>query len=132
MKKLALSTVAAVLCLLGSNAFAEINGTMTIKHLTSGTTLHDRLPILHVILSNSPSTAGLRPYRITIGFGQGSTFVTLNITSSDYTRVIDFHKAIVAAMQSGGFTLNARVPSAVISTSYDLNLDTGLITLLQF
>ena len=133
MKKMMLSLVAAALCLVGPSAFAAIPGTMTIKHPTTGMVLHDRAPIAHVILGNSPSSLGtLRPYRITIGFSQGGNFATLNISSADYTRVMDFHRTLIAAIQTGGFTLTARVPTVVISSSYEFNLDTDLITLLQF
>lgn len=121
-------------CLLASSAaMCEVPGaSVSVRSRTSGAMLHDRVVLQNITLSNAVTTSGLLPMQISLGIGSAATYATVRITSSSHDRIIDLHRAIVAAMQTGSFSLHMYVPNTAPAATYEVNLDSQLFTLLQF
>jgi hypothetical protein len=79
---------------------------------------------------NATSVSGVLPSKIKLYVG-GDMPVIVTITSSNYTRLVDFHRALQTAFQSGGVILNVRTKTVTMPGVYEANLDSNLVTILQ-
>ena len=132
MKHLKLMMICLCMLSIGAAANAAITGAVVTVRSQAGITLHDRVPLHNVILGNVVSTSGLRPSQILLSIGTSTAPAMIRVTSSSHERIIDLHRAIATAMQTGNFSLHMYVSVSTVSMSYEVNLDTNLFTLLQY
>lgn len=134
MRKLLLWIVAASTLVTGS-AFADIYGVSVIVQDSTGALIAPGSPIVNMSLVSTPSTSGVAPSKIKLylrATGVNPAAI-VTITSSSYTRIVDFHRAIQNAMHYGGpFDLIVRAKSPYSLSAYDVSLESTGATLAEY
>ena len=134
MRKLFMLLVAASSLSAGS-AFADIYGASVIVQDNTGALIAPGSPIMSMQLVSTPSTSGVAASKIKLYLRAtgANPAATVTITSTSYTRIVDFHRALQNAMHYGGpFDLIVRAKSPYSLWAYDVSLDSTGATLVEY
>jgi hypothetical protein len=131
MRKLLLWIIAASSLSAGS-AFADFYNVTVAVYDNSGALFAPESPLIMMSLVSTPSSSLLPPkIRLNLASTSANPAATVTIASANYARIVDFHRQLQTAIQSGGVMLGVRVSPPFNAFNYNVNLDTNIVTITQ-